>query len=192
MNQFSIKLQQSVQLRQELRINPRLYQAMELLYMPMLDLEQYLKQEVAENPMLELDEADVEQEVELKEDTADEPMDDDDVDWEEILLDGFDVGGRRAQYEHTEHFERTPVAARDLHDHLQDQLRLHSLSEREVRMGEEIVGNINDDGMLACALEEAVSGVNGWLAEVRPTAIATAESIDDEAVRTAELEAISL
>lgn len=191
MNQFSIKLQQSVQLRQELRINPRLYQAMELLYMPMLDLEQHLKQEVAENPLLEMEEAEVEQEVELKEDTADEPMDDDDVDWEEILLDGFDVGGRRAQYEHTEHFERTPVAARDLHDHLQDQLRLHSLSEREVRMGEEIVGNINDDGMLACALEEAVSGVNGWLAEVRPTAIATAESIDDEAVRTAELEEIA-
>jgi RNA polymerase sigma-54 factor len=51
-----------------MRINPRLYQAMELLYMPMLDLEQYLKQEVSENPMLELGEADVEQEVELKDD----------------------------------------------------------------------------------------------------------------------------
>ena len=36
MNQFSIKLHQSVQLRQELRINPRLYQAMELLYMPII------------------------------------------------------------------------------------------------------------------------------------------------------------
>ncbi len=123
MSQF-LKLHQSAQLRQEMRINPRLYQAMELLYMPMLDLEQYLKQEVEENPLLEMGDADVEQEVELKEDTADEAMGDDGIDWEEILLDGFDVGGRRAQYEQTEHFERTPVDTRDLHDHLEDQLRL--------------------------------------------------------------------
>ena len=190
MSQF-LKLHQSVQLRQEMRINPRLYQAMELLYMPMLDLEQYLKQEVAENPLLELEDADVEQEVELKEDTADEPMSDDGIDWEEILLDGFEVGGRRAQYEHREHFERTPVDMRDLHDHLHDQLRLLSVSERELRMGEEILGNINDDGMLACGLDEVVRGVNGWLAEVRPTVITTAESIDDEAARAAELEDIA-
>ena len=190
MSQF-MKLYQSAQLRQEMRINPRLYQAMELLYMPMLDLEQYLKQEVAENPLLEMGEADVEQEVELKEDTDDEPMGDDDIDWEAILLDGFDVGGRREQYEQTERFERTPVDTRDLHDHLQDQLRMLSLSERELRMGEEIVGNINDDGLLASGLEESVRGVNGWLAEVRPTAIATAESIADEAARAAELEEIA-
>ena len=95
MSQFGAKLYQSVHLRQEMRINPRLYQAMELLYMPLLDLEQHLKEEMAENPFLEMEEADVQKEVELKEDTADEPMGDNDVDWEEILLDGFDVGGRR-------------------------------------------------------------------------------------------------
>ena len=137
MSQF-LKLHQSAQLRQEMRINPRLYQAMELVYMPMLDLEQYLKQEVSENPLLEMGDADVEQEVELKDDTDDEPLGDDGIDWEKILLDGFEVGGRRAQYEQTEHFERTPVDTRDLHDHLQDQLHLLSLSEREVRMGEEL------------------------------------------------------
>jgi RNA polymerase sigma-54 factor len=189
MSQF-LKLHQGAHLRQEMRINPRLYQAMELLYMPMLDLEQHLKQEVEENPMLELDEAEVDQEVELKDETSDETMDDDGADWEEILLDGFDVGGRRAQAEHTEHFERTPADTRDLHDHLQDQLRMLLLSERELRMGEEIIGNINDDGMLACELDEAVTGVNGWLGEVLPTAIATAESITDEAERTAEFEQI--
>ena len=39
-------LHQSTQLRQELKINPRLYQAMDLLYMPLLDLQQHLKQEL--------------------------------------------------------------------------------------------------------------------------------------------------
>ena len=186
MSSFSQKLYQSAQLRQEMRINPRLYQAMELLYMPLLDLEQHLKQELAENPFLEMTEADTEQEVELKEDTKDEPLGDD-VDWEEILLDGFDVGGRRQQYEQKEHFEATPVESRDLHDHLYDQLRLLSLSEREIRLGEEIIGDIDDSGMLACALEEAVRGVNEWLEEVRPTAVANTQEIADEDERAAEL-----
>ena len=152
MSGFNTKLYQSTQLRQDMRINPRLYQAMELLYMPLLDLEQHLKQELAENPFLEMTEADEQQEVELKEDTQDEPLGDDEVDWEEILLDGFDVGGRKQQYEHKEFFEPTPVEAQDLHDHLHDQLRLLSLSERELRLGEEIIGDIDDSGMLACEI----------------------------------------
>jgi RNA polymerase sigma-54 factor len=186
MSQFSQKLYQSAQLRQEMRINPRLYQAMELLYMPLLDLEQHLKQELAENPFLEMTEAETQQEVELKEDTKDEPLGDD-VDWEDILLDGFDVGGRRQQYEQKEAFEPTPVETRDLHDHLYDQLRLLALSEREIRLGEEVIGDIDDSGMLACGLEEAVQGVNTWLDEVRPTAIANTEEIHDEEERAAEL-----
>ena len=47
-------LSQSTSLRQELKINPRLYQAMDLLYMPLLDLQQHLKQELLINPFLEL------------------------------------------------------------------------------------------------------------------------------------------
>ena len=189
MSSFNQKLYQSTQLRQEMRINPRLYQAMELLYMPLLDLEQHLKQELAENPFLEMTEADVNQEVELKEDTPDEPLGDD-VDWEEIILDGFDVGGRRQQYEHKEYFEPTPVESKDLHDHLHEQLRLLSLDERALRLGEEIIGDIDDSGMLACDLAEAVRGVNEWLDEVRPTVTAQAEAIDSEEERAEELRQI--
>lgn len=47
-------LSQSVRLGQELKINPRLYQAMDMLYMPLLDLQQHLKQELLVNPFLEL------------------------------------------------------------------------------------------------------------------------------------------
>jgi RNA polymerase sigma-54 factor len=189
MSTFSTKLYQSTQLRQDMRINPRLYQAMELLYMPLLDLQQHLKEELAENPLLEMEEAEDEMEVELKEDTADDPLGDE-VDWEEILMDGFDVGGRRAEFEQKEYFEPTPVDTRDLHDHLTDQLRLMTLSEREVRMGEEIIGDIDDDGMLACELEVCVSGVNSWLAEVRPAAVEAAGRIPDQAEQDEELESI--
>ncbi len=192
MSGFNAKLYQSAQLRQEMRINPRLYQAMELLYMPLLDLEQHLKEQLAENPLLEMVEADEQKEVELKEDTADEPMSDDNVDWEEILLDGFEVGGRREQYEHKEFYEPTPVEAQDLHDHLHDQLRLLSISERELRLGEELIGDIDDAGMLACTTEEAVAGVNEWLDEVRPTVIAKAKQIADDRAREEELAEIEI
>ena len=68
-------LSQHTSLRQELRVNPRLYQAMDMLYMPMMDLQQHLKQELLSTPFLELlepeDEApeqkDSEQEKEQKE-----------------------------------------------------------------------------------------------------------------------------
>ncbi len=192
MSQFNAKLYQSAQLKQEMRINPRLYQAMELLYMPLQDLEQHLKEQLAENPLLEMDEALDEKEVELKEDTADDPMSDDDVDWEEILLDGFEVGGRRQQFESREYYEPTPVEAQDLHDHLNDQLRMLSISERDLRLGEELIGDIDDDGMLSCTLEEAVAGVNDWLDDVRPVVTEQAMTLESEEERHAELAEIEL
>ncbi len=49
-------LSQTARLGQELKINPRLYQAMDMLYMPLLDLQTHLKTELEMNPFLELDE----------------------------------------------------------------------------------------------------------------------------------------
>ena len=190
MGQFNIKLYQSAQLRQEMRANPRLYQAMELVYMPVLDLQQHLKQEIEGNPFLELTEAEIDQEIELKEDDPDEPLGDD-TDWAEVLLnDDYKREGQREQFEKKEFFEPAPVDTRDLKDHLNDQLRFLSLPERNLRMGEEIIGNIDDDGMLACELSEVVIGVNGWLDELRPTAIAVAQQIEDAQQQETETEEI--
>jgi RNA polymerase sigma-54 factor len=191
MSSFNAKLYQSARLRQDMQINPRLYQAMELLYMPLLDLEQHLKEQMAENPFLEMQDAFEEKAVELKEDTLDEPMGDDELDWEEILLDGFEVGGQRQQYEEREVFEPTPVEAQDLHDHLLGQLTLLPIPEREIRLGEEVIGNIDDDGMLACTPDECLTGLNEWLDQVRPSVYAKAQEISDELARHSELEEIA-
>ena len=64
-------MKQSMRMGQELKINPRLYQAMDMLYMPLLDLQQHLKQELLNNPFLELVEMDEEDE-EQTEETAEE------------------------------------------------------------------------------------------------------------------------
>ncbi len=178
MSGYGIKLFQSQQLRQEMKINPRLYQAMELLYMPLLDLQQHLKAELEENPFLEMTEADVQDDVELQEEGKDDSSDDD-IDWEEILLDGFDAGGRREQFEVREFYQPPAVAISDLRDYLHDQLRLLNVGEREMRLGEEIIGNVSDVGTLTCGLEDVLQGVNEWLAAIRPAARAEIDVIDD-------------
>ena len=143
-------------MKQEMKVNPRLYQAMDLLYMPLLDLQQHLKQELVANPFLDLVEPGEEDE-ELLEELEDE------IDWEEILLDGFDAGGRKAEYEEKEYYRPTPSTSEDLWDHLRDQLKLLPVNEREMLLGEEIIGNIDRDGFLTCSIGEVVEGVNDFL-----------------------------
>src|SRR5439155_6776294 len=65
-------LSQSTQLKQELKINPRLYQAMDLLYMPLLDLQQHLKQELLNNPFLDMVEPEDEEEESDEEETTEQ------------------------------------------------------------------------------------------------------------------------
>lgn len=178
MTGLGARLVQSPELRQEMKINPRLYQAMELLHLPLLDLQQRLKQEMTENPFLEVVEGDTEQEVELDHDGADE--DGDEVDWESILLDGFDAGGHRAQYEPRDFDLPTPSRAPDLRDHLENQTQLLTLSGREQRIAQEIIGNIDDDGLLRCPLETIADDLNGWLDKVRDLALEAAEDESPE------------
>ncbi len=176
-------LSQNTQLKQELKINPRLYQAMDLLYMPLLDLQQHLKQELLNNPFLDMVEPDEEEE-ETEEETAteaeapaeEEKSSNDEIDWEEILLDGFDAGGRREEHEEREYYEPVTVDSRNLSDHLMDQITLLDLTPRQQFLADEYIGNINEDGYLACPVEQILSGVND---EVIRAAEAVDRDIDD-------------
>jgi RNA polymerase sigma-54 factor len=171
-------LSQSTQLKQELKINPRLYQAMDLLYMPLLDLQQHLKQELLNNPFLDMVEPEDDEEESEEETTetetqpeAEEKANNDEIDWEEILLDGFDAGGRREEHEEREYYEPVTVDTRDLSDHLLDQISLLELTPRQAFLADEFIGNINEDGYLACALDDLLNAVND-------TVVKAAEEID--------------
>ncbi|MBM4190672.1 MAG: RNA polymerase factor sigma-54 [Gemmatimonadetes bacterium] len=172
-------LQQSARLGQELRANPRLYQAMDMLYMPLIDLQQHLKQELLENPFLELIEegenGDTESEeqsealdVVAEETSTEAPADetiDDEAPWEDLLLDGIDQDGVRAPSEVREYVEPVSVEARDLSDHLRDQVRLLDLSPRDQLLADEFIGNINDEGYLTATLDQILSGINTVIAQ---------------------------
>ena len=174
-------LSQSTSLRQELKINPRLYQAMDLLYMPLLDLQQHLKQELLVNPFLELIEPEEDEEEAEQENEADgnatatdlaeapapetEPSKEGEIDWEEILLDGFDSPGQREEHEEREFYEPVSVERRGLDDHLRDQVALLDLNPRQMLLAEEFIGNIDENGWLACSLDELLNGINEVVAK---------------------------
>src|SRR5213593_3482548 len=163
-------LSKTTQLKQELKINPRLYQAMDLLYMPLLDLQQHLKQELLNNPFLEMVEMEEEEEDEEEapetEAATEEQKANDEIDWEEILLDGFDAGGRREEHEEREYYEPVTVDTRDLGDHLRDQIALLELSPRQQLLAEEFIGNVNEDGYLACPVDDILISINDTVAKV--------------------------
>ncbi len=174
-------LSQSPQMRQELKINPRLYQAMDLLYMPLLDLQQHLKQELETNPFLEMVEPEEEEDDETAEaepptDEPKEPEPKDEIDWEEILLDGFETGGQREEHEDKEYFEPVTAATRDLSNHLIDQMALLDLSPREFALAEEFVGNVSDEGYLVCSVQDIIDAINAELARIAEEAPAELET----------------
>jgi len=182
-------LQQHTGLSQQLRINPRLYQAMDLLYMPLLDLQQHLKQELLGNPFLELIEPEEETEVPLAEEAKEDKKEaeaNDEPNWEEILLDdGSDSGAPpRDMSEAREYVEPVPVESKDLSDYLREQMRLLDLTPRQQLLAEEFIGNIAEDGYLGATLEEMMRGANQLLQEhvadseqdVQPQLFTTAEA----------------
>jgi RNA polymerase sigma-54 factor len=169
-------MSQSVRLGQELRINPRLYQAMDMLTMPLLDLQQHLKQELQLNPFLDLVEPDEDDEEDAtstdgeqsSKADAEEPAAtveeraEENSAWEDLMLEGFEEGSRglSGQGEESEYTEPVRVATTDLADHLAEQIALLDLTDRERVLAEEFIGNINDDGYLTCTLEQLLDGLN--------------------------------
>ena len=184
-------MNQSLRLGQELKINPRLYQAMDMLYMPLLDLQQHLKQELLVNPFLELSADEDEEEVAEDESpdaegetpaaTAEEapaPEAPEETDWEEILLNGFEAeGGVREMREDREQFESVTIATEGLDDHLREQIHLLDLTPRQLLLADEFIGNINDDGYLTATREEILEGINEVVAKA-----AEAEGLDDRPI----------
>ena len=175
-------LSQQAGLRQELRINPRLYQAMDMLYMPMMDLQQHLKQELLINPFLELVEAEEDENIPevTQEQEKEKAEKEEEIDWEEILMNGFDVGGARQQYEEQEYLEPVCVETKDLGDHLREQMSFLELTPRQQLLAEELLGHLTEEGYLAGPLEEVLESANQFLASNAPRGADPEEEEEEE------------
>jgi RNA polymerase sigma-54 factor len=162
-----LKFGQTQRLSQELRLQPQQILYYDLLQQPIFALQQRLRTELDENPVLELEESDEiaeEQEMELKDsdEKTDDPIDEpefSDVDLDEFRNDETEVRMRRKS-EDDEEYEFAPPAVETMYDHLLQQLLLLNLNDKEKLLGEEIIGNIDDDGYLREDLQKIVDDTN--------------------------------
>ncbi len=164
---LGIQLKQGVRLEQNL--SPQMLQSVKMLQMNSIELETAISEELAENPLLEADDAPDSRLESLDEPTREssgrdgddnshdlmEPGGENSIDWEKYMEDGFrnaeapyrDLGGRNADD------ELRPEPTRDLsmQDILKNQLREWKRPPRIVRIVEYLIGCVGDDGFLAPA-----------------------------------------
>ena len=171
---MAIEMRQQMKLSQQLVMTPQLQQAIKLLQLSRLELQDVVRQELEENPLLdevpeleeiketeqlELSEKEVEPEVpatEFQEVTAGEETRE--MDWESYL-DGYNYTAGEQYYDDEERpsFENLLTKKSTLVDHLMWQLSLTKLTDDEMKVGTEIIGNVDDDGYFRASLADVAS-----------------------------------
>jgi len=161
----NIGLRQTMQLRQQLVMTQRLQQALKLLQVPTLELEQILRQELQGNPLLE----EIEPEEELEEETIreneiaaedekvrekEQDPQDEDRDWGDSWDEGFRSLANERGYDEEDELERPQKYIPSGQEDLGEQLQMAVPEGIERMIGEYIIGCLNEDGLLDCPLSE--------------------------------------
>lgn len=148
----------------QLTMTPQLQQAIQLLQLSTLDLRQEIQQAVESNPMLELDEAFGEQEVNSVTDddwASDIPEELAlDSDWTDTYPDAGlgSLSGSGSHGEDGPDFERSSQA-QGLHDHLQWQLSMGDFDAREREIADTLLDAVDGSGYLTAPLDELCDGL---------------------------------
>jgi RNA polymerase sigma-54 factor len=166
-------MRQQLKMTQQLVMTPQLQQAIKLLQLTRVELQDVVRQELEENPLLEetleadelpeheqLEQAEAEEAPESPE-TIQENFNEVDAgeetlrDWDSYL-DGYTYssGEQYRDDEDRPSFENLLTKRGTLTDHLLWQLHMGHFSANEVCIGEEIIGNIDEDGYLRSSVPE--------------------------------------
>jgi len=153
----------NLSMRPTLIMTPRLQQALKLLQVPTLELQQILKQEIMQNPLLEEVDETVDSEDLAKEDSpeeaaneeAEDPAEEDPIDWSEYMQDGaFDRAYVPPGEQAAEFLEKVQVTRTSLAESLLEQLHFLNLGPVRMQLAEFLVGSLDDRGYLATPLED--------------------------------------
>ena len=172
---MNIGIRQTASLQHRLVMTPKLQQAIQVLLMSRLDLKQHLSQQLEQNPLLEETPEDSEFEdiIDLEgidpdtqwnepKEIVDREDKEPDFDWKDFLDDSFHRG-ESGEFEHwgnNEDQRPSDIACfQSLHDFLMQQLSVAPFSETERRMGEQIIGNLDDNGQLHTG---PLFDINSW------------------------------
>ncbi|KMQ51260.1 RNA polymerase sigma-54 factor RpoN [Chitinispirillum alkaliphilum] len=154
---MNLGLDMSLKLQQKLSF--QMIQSLKLLQVNTLQLEQLMKTELEMNPVLEAgDELEGEeaQEYEEEKETTDEKeeeldVNEDSIDWEEYLEEGFDLGYSFNEEvdRNEERYEPTPVYQVTLEEHLLKQLSEKKIEdEKMLLLVQFLIGSLDADGYL--------------------------------------------
>jgi RNA polymerase sigma-54 factor len=162
----------SQQLRLGLKLTPQQVQYLKLLQLPTLSLEQRIKMELELNPMLELNEEqdltlDQEERTdepdEKPDEAAEEPQIKDDYTIEDYLnddLSGFKSPEAYKSNDDDDSYESPQQSFIPLTERLLSQLKMFLSDDEDILIGEEILGNVDEDGYLRRDLSLIVQDLN--------------------------------
>ena len=159
-------LRQTMNLSQNLVITPQLQQAIKLLQMSRMELENAVHAELQENPILEesqdLKEEDLKRIKEAAEvidpagpdQTTQDPQKQDEFEWENY----FEANMKPPREgmsgsEEIMNYENSMTTSETLHEHLSWQAKMNGFSEYEQNVAEIIISYIDDDGYLKTPLD---------------------------------------
>ncbi|MFH1080058.1 MAG: RNA polymerase factor sigma-54 [Pseudomonadota bacterium] len=173
---MAFELKQNLKQTQQLIMTPQLQQAIKLLQLSRLELVDTINQEMEENPLLEEVAPDDDQETSVNQDTEEITVTDreeirvnerteeltgegdgrDEFDWGSYLE---DYGPMGVTYDRPDGGDATSwdnmlSVLPSLTDHLMWQLKLSRLTEREMHLGEQIIGNLDQNGYLVATIDE--------------------------------------
>jgi len=140
----------SIQQRLLQKLSPQQIQVIKLLEIPAIQLEQRIKSELEENPILEMLE-DKEGDTEDNYEDTDETASSDEFSLEDYLNDEDVPSYRLAANNYSKDDKQTDMpysAGPSFHDSLIEQLGLADLNDDEKLIAEYIIGNIDEDGYL--------------------------------------------
>lgn len=187
---MALEIKQVQRLAQQLVMTPQLQQAIKLLQLSRIELEDLISQELQENPVLEeapvLEEEGKKTESSPGQDgkmdevvgpeTSREPATTDtigEIGWREYMetysnsIHGsLTAEATREESDGFPSWENTLARKTSLEDHLLWQLRLSRLTDQEETIGAYLIGNLDENGYLALPLEEACQATGATLGEV--------------------------
>ena len=146
-------LKQRLQQKLLQKLSPQQIQMIKLLEVPTLQIEQRIKKELEENPALEEGQEDEEDHA----DPEEEQFEETDKDQEEFTIDDYieedEIPDYRLQEKNYSKDEdkRSEIpfsVGFSFHEHLESQLSLRDLTDKQKILGEYIIGNIDEDGYL--------------------------------------------
>ena len=147
-------------LSQQQKLSPQQIQYQKLLQLNTLALEQRIKTELEINPILEeVAEEELMQDEKKDDEEADEfeDYDKEEFDLEDFMNDAdFDSGDKVNRSSDDEIYHPVAPARESVSEHLMKQLTTLELTENLFSLGEEIIGNLDDDGYLKRTLKDIV------------------------------------